>query len=403
VTKPTMTQQVTVVALLAAAVFGPGTLHEAGVAGALIFGIGNALLALPGTRWVRLVAICGAMVALLWPAKLLVGLGILAWLAWPPAFLVAWALGSPPRMDTNSQQSDSAVRSRIALAAIILAVALASIAFRLFVVHRLEQTAALFIGIPTLLAIVVVVVVSPRSATGVAVKAATVGLLVSLLFLGEGMLCIAMSAPLFLLIAIACARVGDCANRQSRSTGRLLTGLFVLTAVPMSLEGVTSYTTLERNQTMVESRIVRASADAVGRAILESPRFDRPRPLYLRAGFPTPVATRIESGTWVIRFRGGEMRVDGLEPRIGDLVMKLEESRPGFVRWTARSDSSHMTHFLTWQETSVRWEPADSGKTRVTVTIKYRRNLDPAWYFGPWERYAVRLAAGYLIEAVATP
>jgi len=26
---------------------------------------------------------------------------------------------------------------------------------------------------------------------------------------------------LFLLIAIACARVGDCANRQSRSTGRL--------------------------------------------------------------------------------------------------------------------------------------------------------------------------------------
>ena len=152
-----MTQQVTVVALLAAAVLGPGTLHEAGVAGALIFGIGNALLALPGTRWVRLVAICGAMVALLWPAKLLVALGILAWLAWPPAFLVAWALGSPPRVETNNQQSDSATRSRIALAAIILAVALASIAFRFFVIHRLEQTAALFIGIPTLLAIVVVV------------------------------------------------------------------------------------------------------------------------------------------------------------------------------------------------------------------------------------------------------
>ena len=36
-------------------------------------------------------------------------------------------------------------------------------------------------------------------------------------------------------------------------------------------------------------------------------------------------------------------------------------------------------------------------------TLRYRRLLDPAWYFGPWERYAVRLAAGYLIDTVATP
>jgi hypothetical protein len=41
--------------------------------------------------------------------------------------------------------------------------------------------------------------------------------------------------------------------------------------------------------------------------------------------------------------------------------------------------------------------------TRVTWTLRYRRGLDPAWYFGPWERYAVRLAAAYLIESVATP
>ena len=27
--------------------------------------------------------------------------------------------------------------------------------------------------------------------------------------------------------------------------------------------------------------------------------------------------------------------------------------------------------------------------------------LDPAWYFAPWERYAVRLAAEVLIENVA--
>jgi hypothetical protein len=35
--------------------------------------------------------------------------------------------------------------------------------------------------------------------------------------------------------------------------------------------------------------------------------------------------------------------------------------------------------------------------------LHYRRNLDPAWYFGPWERYGVGLAGKYLIDNLATP
>ena len=29
--------------------------------------------------------------------------------------------------------------------------------------------------------------------------------------------------------------------------------------------------------------------------------------------------------------------------------------------------------------------------TQVTWSIRYRRDLDPAWYFGPMERFAVGL------------
>lgn len=97
------------------------------------------------------------------------------------------------------------------------------------------------------------------------------------------------------------------------------------------------------------------------------------------------------------------MRLNGMEPRAGDLVLEIEKRQPGLVRWRAVRDDSHMTHFLLWQEASVRWEAIGPQATRVTWTLRYRRNLDPAWYFGPWERYAARLAAGYLIEAVATP
>ncbi len=62
-----------------------------------------------------------------------------------------------------------------------------------------------------------------------------------------------------------------------------------------------------------------------------------------------------------------------------------------------------MRHFLTWQSSEVEWHAIDAQTTRVTWSVRYRRDLDPAWYFGPMERYAVRLAAGYLIDSVATP
>ena len=53
-----------------------------------------------------------------------------------------------------------------------------------------------------LIAIVVVFVVSPRSAPGVACKAVTVALLTSAVLLQEGILCLVMAAPLFYLVAI---------------------------------------------------------------------------------------------------------------------------------------------------------------------------------------------------------
>ena len=92
-----------------------------------------------------------------------------------------------------------------------------------------------------------------------------------------------------------------------------------------------------------------APPDAIARALFEPPRFERALPPYLRAGFPTAIGTRIEQTSdgmrWIIQLRGGEMRVNGMEPRTGDLVLELAESTSGRVRWRAVSDTSHMTHF----------------------------------------------------------
>jgi hypothetical protein len=377
--------------------------------GFLAFGIFNVLVGPEGTLWVRVPAVlltCAALVSANEVSWIIAGL--FAWLVWPPAFMVAWALGrerAEARREDEADHDASTRRARIAVAAIIAAVAVASLGYRLLVTHGLAETSALFVGIPAILAIVVVFAVSPESSGGVAIKAVTVGLLVSAIFLGEGFLCVIMSAPLFYLVAIAIASGIDTARQRGQQT--MFSFVILLAILPLTMEGVFDVTTIDRSESISEAKVVRASPRQIERALFLPPRFERLLPLYLRAGFPTPVATRIDRTStgmqWTIRLRGGEMRLDGIEARSGDLVLALEEARPGFVRWRAVSDSSHMTHFLKWREVIVEWHARDEATSAVMWTLKYDRGLDPAWYFGPWERYAVRLAARYLIDSVATP
>ena len=79
------------------------------------------------------------------------------------------------------------------------------------------------------------------------------------------------------------------------------------------------------------------------------------------------------------------------------------------MRFRVLSDTSHISHWLTWQEAEVSWSPHAVGsdgaspQTDVRWTLRYERRLDPAWYFAPWERYAVSCAADHLIDTLATP
>lgn len=396
-----------VLALLGAAWFGP---RDWITAAFLLFGLGNVLFAPAGTLRVRAAAIVACLAALV-VRDFRMAIAVTLVLTWPPAYLLSWTAAEVQASPDHARAPDrvgGGYRARLTVGAVIISVAIASLVFRLLVEQQLQQTAALFVGLPTLLAVIVVFAVSPRSATGVACKAVTVGLLVSLIFLGEGILCVLMSAPLFYGVAVAIGAGTDLIRLRLRDRSRTaMSCVAVLALVPMSLEGVSDATSLRREEQVTVTRVIASPTARVADAVMRAPRFDRALPHFLRAGFPRPVSVRIDrdgvSPRWVIGFRGGEMRLDGIEPHPGDLILELEHLQPGLARWRALSDGSHMTHFLEWRESVVRWEPVDASTTRVEWTVRYRRGLDPAWYFGPWERYAARLAASYLIESVATP
>ncbi|HVG46249.1 MAG TPA: hypothetical protein VM890_16010, partial [Longimicrobium sp.] len=127
-------------------------------------------------------------------------------------------------------------------------------------------------------------------------------------------------------------------------------------------------------------------------------RFDRPLPAFLRLGFPTPGAT--EGAGLRVGDRRAVAFAHGHHP--GTLVMEVRAAAPGRVEFAPVADGSYLAHWLSWRSAEVRWREVPGG-TEVRWTLRWRRRLDPAWYFAPLERHGVGVAAGYLIDALATP
>jgi hypothetical protein len=286
-------------------------------------------------------------------------------------------------------------RAQWGVVMLILAVTAGSIAYRLLVIGRLEQTSLLFIGIPALLAIILATTPKAKTAKGAIVRGTILALLLSGPLLGEGFICILMAAPIFLVVALVIGAIADRTDRKP-------TSLFCVAVIllPVSMEGTSDRLSFDRQETVRVSHVVRGAPADVADALARGLRTETPLPVYLRAGFPRPTASAggglAVGATRSIHFAGGEGHP-------GDLSLRVDESRGGHVRFAVVSDTSKVAHWLDWKSSEVDWSAVDADHTRVTWTIRFDRRLDPAWYFRPWERHAVRLAADYLIEANATP
>ena len=290
---------------------------------------------------------------------------------------------------------------RVGGVALAVSLTVAAGVYRILADHRLETTAALFLGIPAVLAILLACTPKAKTVTGGILKGITLLLLIVSPLLGEGWFCILIAAPLFYAVGLLVALVVHWSDRWKRRARGATLSCLTLLLLPMSLEGVLPELTFDREQTVEVTRVVAATPPQVEGALAGSPRLDSRLPLLLRIGFPIPLeahgAGLAPGDTRTIRFSG----VEGAPP--GDMIMRITESRPGFARSEAVADGSKLAHWMHWQSSEVAWRPLDATHTEVTWRIRFARELDPAWYFVPWERAAVRAAAGYMIQANATP
>lgn len=283
--------------------------------------------------------------------------------------------------------------------ALIVALAVASIAFRVMVLHDLQHGAIMFIGIPALVAGLTIWLGKPKSNTGVILKAITLSLAVAGILFGEALVCILFASPLFYLVGLVIGWAADQAERRRNSGGAVRSMAILGLMVGSGFEGMAPALTVNREEKITRRAVVAADAGAIARALAATPSFDRPLPRFLRLEFPTPGSTT-GGGLTIGARRTIEFR-HGHHP--GRLTLEVVEAGATRVRFWATSDDSYLTHWLTWRDATVSWRPLGPDRTEVTWTLRYRRRLDPAWYFGPLERYAVGLTAAYLIETVTTP
>ncbi len=278
---------------------------------------------------------------------------------------------------------------------LVIAFTLGALLYRYLRHEQLGHSAAMFLGIPAILAIVLALTPKAKTVTGGILKGITLALLIIAPLLGEGYLCILIASPLFYIVGIIIGLIVDWTQRRRGAT----LSCIALVMFPMCLEGVTPELTWNREQVVEVTRVVPAPSSAIEDSLSRSPDLQIPLPRYLRVGFPRPLAVSgsglAVGSTRKIHFAGAE----GDPP--GDLVMRVGVHEPGFARFDAVSDSSKLTQWIRWDCSEVRWSAIDASHTQVTWRIRFERQLDPAWYFIPWERAAVREAAEYLIAANA--
>ncbi|WP_058187588.1 hypothetical protein [Terracidiphilus gabretensis] len=305
-----------------------------------------------------------------------------------------------PVESTPSLTRSGATRS-IGIAFLVTALILAAFIYRVLRNIGMMHTSLIFLGIPLILGALLAMAPRPKSATGGILRGIALALLIVAPLVGEGYLCILFASPLFFGVGLLVGGIIDISRKHKRT----VTLSCVIVLLPFTLEGTTPQLSFNRTQFATATRIVNAPAAQIVAALAQSPQIAAPLPRFLRIGFPRPLSATGSGlaigSVRVIHFTGAE----GDPP--GDLTMRVVQSdlqpASGHIHFETINDSSKLTQWLRWRSSDVSWQAIDSTHTAITWRIGFDRQLDPYWYFAPWEQLAVHQAAGYLITANTMP
>ena len=285
---------------------------------------------------------------------------------------------------------------------------LMSLLVRLLIGYEFHHSALLYVGIPTLISWLLLQV-KPDPKPGSWTRKywrhlldALVVMFGSAMILFEGFLCVLMFLPIYLLMFFL-TLTGEHLVRYVRKRSGSTYGiqLLPLLLVVASIEGVVPETSFDRTEAVSATRIVPLSvADIHGN--LRSPvELRRDRHWFLEL-FPMPHRVEAEG------LDPGDLhRLDLRYHRwfvtnthAGTMSFEIVDSGANHISTRFVQDDTYLSAYLRLLGTEIRLDPVSLDSTQVTLGIRYERKLDPHWYFGPMQRYAVTRAAEFLIDTV---
>lgn len=311
-------------------------------------------------------------------------------------------------MKRNSEEMRLNRRIKVAILVII---GVTSVIIRLLNNYDFGRTSLLYVGIPYFIAFCLLFVYTPehnpswkRRYLNLFVMSLIV-MLGSSIVLFEGFLCVLMFIPiyfLFVLLAFFAEWIKQ-RNKQKRGT-KIYSNVIPVLVIVTAFEGVFPETSFNRHYSV--------SRDVVVKASVEDIKLKLGRPIEMESSdhwflslFPMPY--HVEAGSLI----AGDIHKADLqyhrwfltnthEGRIELQITKVEEH---LIETRFLSDSSYLSNYMTFNGTRIELTPLDGDETQIRLTVNYQRLLDPIWYFGPLQEYAVGLGAELVLEQVISP
>ena len=273
------------------------------------------------------------------------------------------------------------------------------------------DSAALYVGLPTIIAVALSLSPRPRTATGSVLKSLTIGMVMAGLLLGPGVVCVVILAPIFYMfgiigaVSIDAARMAETA--RERRSARLRCSVVLLAALASALEGTHPALTFNTHEVVRIEREYRTSPEAFEAALDGPTTLGGDVPMVLRLGFPYPVRA-FGSGADVGDRRGVHLEDRNIYFNVigpshamsGDVVFEITRRTESSIRFSMIEDHSAVSKWLRWRHSDLRWTWLDDDRVSVVLEIHFDRRLDPAWYFVPLQRAVVGAAAPLVLESL---
>lgn len=238
-------------------------------------------------------------------------------------------------------------------------------------------------------------------------RLSTIVFLATSVILFEGFICVAMFMPIYYIVvtigfaaaALLHPESDDGSDDKLRNTFKAY-GLPVLVLM-MVTEGLIPATTVERTGTATYIADSHLSIAQLQANMAKPIAFESERHWFLKL-FPLP--DKVAAGTLnegdIHKLHFTYKRWVFTNAHKGEMHVKIAKVSPRYIRTELIRNDSYLASYMQIDGTDVRFTPLADGTTRVALTVRYERRLDPAWYFGPMQNLAARQSAKQFLSDI---